>query len=542
MIAWGRGARSNSRSATSERPAGWLDYLSLGTAILIIEAIFLFFFATAPEKLEELATSFDEKLHPESYLGQSPSGPGDQRSVNATTSGNWLWQNNGQRTLGTRGRVRPSNRPEVFLWPSKGKKFNTLRDDIYLRSFTLSRYNSGTWKARPIPTVGLEAENEIIRLLPRNEDDLNYEIAHEPNTSGQSLLVSIPDVTAVSLPTLRLIAPDTYRLPLLAEGKKLHRYQSASRPAFFNSASDEPAPAESGELDIPENLREQLALLTSNFTGTKPLQLAHIRSLLGERCQYSLETDFESDVEIISQFLFTKRRGYCEHFATAAALLARTIGYPSRVAYGWSGGRYYNSPNMYVFRAKEAHAWTEVKVAGKGWVIFDATPTNRAEGNSSLADNSESPPFPAGLPLSDLNLPDFLQGADSTEGGSVHFGMSPLTLLKFISVILAIGGLITLIALLLVKRKKKDVSKGGPGSRLLPPAASYLTAFQKACAALGNPMPVGRTLRDHLATLDRANFSEELLRYHYGLHYAGKPRDKSRERRLLKEIKLWGAS
>ncbi|MGC6426922.1 MAG: DUF3488 and transglutaminase-like domain-containing protein [Akkermansiaceae bacterium] len=537
IIVWGRGASFTSKDAASERAAGWLDYFSLGAGILALEAIFLFFFATAPEKLSEMAVSLDERLHPGSYRTTGKGESEQESSGTSETSGNWLWQNNGQRSLGTRGRVRPSNRPEVFLWPRQGEKYSTFGNELYLRSFTLARYDSGTWKARPIPTVGRQAQDEVIQLRPKKKSDFHYEISHEPNTSGQSLLVGVPDITSVSLPSLRLIAPDTYRLPLLEEGAKLHRYRASSRPLFFNPTNDRPAAAERGELDIPESLRDQLNLLTENLVGTKPEKLDHIRSLLAERCQYSLETSFGPDEEIISQFLTTERRGYCEHFATAAALLARTIGYPSRVAYGWSGGRYFEGPNMYVFRAKEAHAWTEVKIAGKGWVIFEATPADRSEGSSSLADNSEPPPLPGGPDQSSFQNSELSLG----DSDDLTLGLEPVALLQLLSGASAVAGAVALISLLILKRKKRTGATEGPGSHLLPPATNYLTAFRKACAALGNPMPIGRTLRDHLATTDSASFADELLDYHYGLHYAGKTRDKFLERRLLKEIKRWGA-
>lgn len=533
IVIWGRGSIFQSQSAQSERLPGWLDYLSLGVAILALESAFLFFFATAPERLDEWAASFDAQIHPSSQKSGAEETQGGA-SEDVQASGNWLWGNNGQRTLGTKGRVRPSNRPEVFLWPAEGREFGASQDDLYLRTFTLARYGRGTWTAQPIPTIGMEAERNLISLKEVREEDLRYEITHEPNASGQSLLVGIPEVTSVSLPSVRLIAPDTYRLPALKDGEELHRYFSSARPVFFDPRGDQPAVAELRELAVPEELSEELKLLTATLSGPKPEQLAGVRQLLAERCQYSLETNFDSEEEIVRQFLFSERRGYCEHFATAAALLARTIGYPARIAYGWSGGRFYQGPNMYVFRAKEAHAWAEVKVAGKGWVVFETTPANRAEGNTSFADASETPPSLPGLPdFPEMNL----------EGGTsevLYFGVKPLPLLRLIAGSAVIVGGIALVVLQILKREKKQVD-GMPRSHLLPTSASYLVAFRNASAALGEPMPVGRTLRAHLSTLESAVFAEDLLKYHYGLYYEGNPRDKYRERRLLKEIKHWRA-
>ena len=72
---------------------------------------------------------------------------------------------------------------------------------------------------------------------------------------------------------------------------------------------------------------------------------------------------------------------------TATAMLTRAMGIPSRLAFGWSGGRYYEGPNFYVFRGREAHAWTEIYLQNHGWVIFDTTPPSHIQTNQ----DSEEP-------------------------------------------------------------------------------------------------------------------------------------------------------
>ena len=54
--------------------------------------------------------------------------------------------------------------------------------------------------------------------------------------------------------------------------------------------------------------------------------------------------------------------------------MAREMGVESRVAYGWAGGSYFENDLMFVFVAREAHAWVEVKLDGYGWVVMDPTP------------------------------------------------------------------------------------------------------------------------------------------------------------------------
>ncbi len=72
------------------------------------------------------------------------------------------------------------------------------------------------------------------------------------------------------------------------------------------------------------------------------------------------------------QFLNLYKRGNCEYFASASALLFRMLGYPSRVVVGFYGGELNPMTGYHIIRQKDAHAWTEVLVNGR-WVRFDAT-------------------------------------------------------------------------------------------------------------------------------------------------------------------------
>jgi len=73
-------------------------------------------------------------------------------------------------------------------------------------------------------------------------------------------------------------------------------------------------------------------------------------------------------------FVTQTRRGYCQFFAGAMALMLRYLGIPSRVAVGFAGGTYDARKHAYVITDREAHAWVEVWFKGYGWLPFDPTP------------------------------------------------------------------------------------------------------------------------------------------------------------------------
>jgi hypothetical protein len=82
-------------------------------------------------------------------------------------------------------------------------------------------------------------------------------------------------------------------------------------------------------------------------------------------------------LEPLLEFLFHTHRGYCQHFAGAAALLLRVAGVPTRVVVGFATGEQVNN-NTWAVRDEDAHAWIEVYFPGVGWVPFNPTPSTAA--------------------------------------------------------------------------------------------------------------------------------------------------------------------
>jgi transglutaminase-like putative cysteine protease len=76
----------------------------------------------------------------------------------------------------------------------------------------------------------------------------------------------------------------------------------------------------------------------------------------------------------LEDFVTRTHRGYCQHFAGAMALMLRYLGIPSRVAVGFTSGRYDSKRGEWVVSDRDAHMWVEVWFRGWGWLPFDPTP------------------------------------------------------------------------------------------------------------------------------------------------------------------------
>ena len=75
----------------------------------------------------------------------------------------------------------------------------------------------------------------------------------------------------------------------------------------------------------------------------------------------------------VDDFLFRTHSGFCEHFASAFAFMARLAGIPARVVIGYQGGEFNPIDGTLTIRQREAHAWNELWLEGKGWIRFDPT-------------------------------------------------------------------------------------------------------------------------------------------------------------------------
>ena len=93
------------------------------------------------------------------------------------------------------------------------------------------------------------------------------------------------------------------------------------------------------------------------------------------RENYTYDEHIPRDHYPLEAFLFKDRRGYCQQFAGAMALMLRMDGVPARIAAGFRPGVYDTSAHRWRVRALDAHSWVEVYFAGVGWVPFDPTPS-----------------------------------------------------------------------------------------------------------------------------------------------------------------------
>jgi hypothetical protein len=131
--------------------------------------------------------------------------------------------------------------------------------------------------------------------------------------------------------------------------------------------------------EIGQGVRSLALSRTTNMETNfeKALALEHYFRLSGE-FEYDTQVPSTNITGDVSDWLTDDenpyaRHGYCEQFATAMALMGRTIGIPSRVVLGFTPGESVGE-NLVQVRDKNAHAWVEMWIPSYGWMSFDPTP------------------------------------------------------------------------------------------------------------------------------------------------------------------------
>ena len=128
---------------------------------------------------------------------------------------------------------------------------------------------------------------------------------------------------------------------------------------------------------IPELAREITRNAKTPFDKT-----LRIETYLRTRFAYTLNLSGKPGQDPLAHFLFETRAGHCEYFASAMAIMLRTLGIPSREVNGFLPGEYNDLGGDYIVRASDAHSWVEVYFPGNGWQVFDPTPSSIEGGNS----------------------------------------------------------------------------------------------------------------------------------------------------------------
>jgi transglutaminase-like putative cysteine protease len=130
-------------------------------------------------------------------------------------------------------------------------------------------------------------------------------------------------------------------------------------------------------LQLPASLDLRIPRLAAQVTASSPNnydKAAVLESYLNTHYGYTLQLLRSPVADPLANFLFERKQGHCEYFASSMAVMLRTLHIPSRVVNGFRSDEFNDVTGNYVVRAKNAHSWVEAYFPGYGWITFDPTP------------------------------------------------------------------------------------------------------------------------------------------------------------------------
>ncbi len=238
-------------------------------------------------------------------------------------------------------------------------------DEMYWRGPVLAHFDGRRWQAGYRPPGTATAELGIPAY--------SYEITLEPQRRPWLLALDLPSRTG--LPQDATLTAD-YQLVAGTEVKERRLYQLSSHPAL--PAADRICRRRSAAifLQLPRGSNPRTRALAEQWRAQGLDDLAIVKAALdmfrGKDFYYTLRPPVLGR-NSVDEFLFDTHRGFCEHYSSSFTVLMRAAGIPARVVTGYQGGEKNDVGDYYLVRQSDAHAWSEVWLAGKGWVRVDPT-------------------------------------------------------------------------------------------------------------------------------------------------------------------------
>jgi protein-glutamine gamma-glutamyltransferase len=272
-------------------------------------------------------------------------------------------------SIGSLGRLKLSDR---IIFRVKADKPSPI--PLYFRETSYSIYEYGSWRN---PKV----EFDIIGKSPgKNEWRLNKNSFDKETMDvsiylqDQAAIIPVPDnINTLAGKDLIQIETSVYGSTRIEAREGWINYRLGVSDHDFVEAI--PAPE---DLDIPLNYKtdfEQIAIKLDLYSKTQQEIINTVKQYFKDDFYYSItQNQRYTKGQYLTRFLFKDKKGHCEYFATATALLLREAGIPTRYTIGYSVQEYSNWQGSYLVRARHAHAWLKYYIDG-AWHNMDTTPS-----------------------------------------------------------------------------------------------------------------------------------------------------------------------
>lgn len=300
---------------------------------------------------------------------------------------------NDQVELGRIGQIQQSNSVVMHIQIDGD---TSGRNDLKWRGVALSNFNGRIWSTPGEQSIVPRLQDGRFALW-QTEDigqrslppkPIHYRVLMEPVGTNVFFLAAEPQTLQGDYGLLaRDSAGSIFDIDLQ---HPVNRYEATSNLA-------EPGPealrvtGDDYPLDIVLNytklppLDPRIPRLASEITASASNnydRAATMENYLRTHFAYSLQLSRRPPRDPLAEFLFERRSGHCEYFASSMAVMLRSLRIPARIVNGFRTGEFNDITSQYVVRASSAHSWVEAYFPGYGWIAFDPTPADSLPAHS----------------------------------------------------------------------------------------------------------------------------------------------------------------
>ncbi|MGO9404272.1 MAG: DUF3488 and DUF4129 domain-containing transglutaminase family protein [Terriglobales bacterium] len=268
--------------------------------------------------------------------------------------------------------------------------------DLKWRGVALSTFDGRTWSNSYTQTPLRPALDGSYRLAPLMEArdasatagrSIRYRVLMEPIGTNVFFLAEKPQSLTGHFRQLSVDAGEAvYDLDL---DHPINRYDAESQLPEIDSdelrLATNTVPEGMEQYLKPGPLDVRISKLAEEITASAPSnydKAVALEQYLSTHYRYTLELPGSVPRDPLANFLFERKKGHCEYFASSMAVMLRSLRIPSRIVTGFRGGEFNDLTGQYVVRASDAHSWVEAYFPGSGWISFDPTPAGAAPARS----------------------------------------------------------------------------------------------------------------------------------------------------------------
>ena len=285
-------------------------------------------------------------------------------------------------SLGQLGRIQQSTTPLMHV-----RIVDVTRNfPLKWRGGALSQFDGRRWYNAPRQNQTIRVDKDLTQIVSdeqrrRQGDRIQYYVRIDSMEADALFFSGVPEFVHIKVPLLFRTPENAFRTGL-GLGGTLQYYATSFRPETETTHFVAPQlslDATKENLLLPA-IDPRIITLANRLDpgGTTAERARAFERYLRTNFSYTTDLLSEEVSDPLAYFLFERKAGHCEYFASAMAVMLRAVHIPSRIATGFQSGVYNPMTGWQVLRASDAHSWVEAWAPGPGWLTFDPTPPSNS--------------------------------------------------------------------------------------------------------------------------------------------------------------------